>query len=444
MSRERDPFLDVLFGTSEAEARTLDEERVARSPVAADLDRELVVDRRTGKARQAGAAPTAGGEADQLLQWRKHFQGSLYAFTKGVLRRRYLSPVLHKGVCRFITRIPPRRKLLMLPREHAKTTIISHGLPLHMIVQDAETNLYFPPALLPASTEPIDGSDVRMYLCGETLGRARDHIRVVRTVLESNQRFRAFWPHRCWDNPRRQAKAWNNEEIIIPRENEFPDPTLRAMGVDGAITGAHPLVLIKDDLISNEAADSAAVMTTAIQWHIDSRALINRDECLEFIIGTHWAVGDLYCYIEAEDPTVEIAKRACIEDGRTIYGPPHGPFTPEKIEQLRREFKSRFPLLYMNSVSDPDLVDFLESDLREFVIENGFIHFTEGERDAVLTHKQEAELRAAGAEPRLPPSPDLRGQRLNGETYKRLVGEGGRADWFRFNGRRPGREEERS
>ena len=335
---------------------------------------ELVIDAKSGEVRQAGA----DGPGKYIADFKRLAESNLYVFAKTILGRGYLSPSLHIPVCNFLQSCPPTRKLLLLPREHCKTTLVSHALPLHILIQSKDSNIYFPGE---------EGSSQRIILACETIGRAKDHLRVIETAMESNQLIKALWPHRCWDNPRRESKKWNDEEMIIPRKDEYPDPTIRTIGVDGAITGAHPSCLIKDDLVSIRAANSPTTMRTAIEWHTASRALINSPGCLEFTIGTRWAIHDIYSHIQNNDPTVEIMHRSVVEDGKPIY--------PEKFcldpdpqrttsESLQAQFGSMFPLLYMNTANDPDLVDFDIQNLRNFCVEGGEVVFSEDERDTVL------------------------------------------------------------
>lgn len=360
----------------------------------------FVVDPRTGRVRESGTLGEDGGA--QIDRLRTAAEMDLYLFDKFIMGRNYLTDRLHWPVCKWLVAPTSQRKLLLLPREHAKTSIVSHGLPIHVLIQPAESNIYVP---------GIDGGDCRILLSCETEARATDHIRVMETAFEENALLRALWPHRCWQNPRRDAKKWNDREFIIPRRHEFPDPSVRGIGVGGAITGAHPNILVKDDLISIEAANSPVVMQTAIQWHVASRALINAPGAREFIIGTRWAVNDLYQYIIENDPSVEVVVRACVENGEPIY--PER-FSMQKIAQLRSEFGILFPLLFMNSASDPELVDFDITDLREYWLEDSEIVFDENERDAMLSERLHVSL---------PREDDDRGVSLNDDTYERILGK---------------------
>ena len=375
---------------------------------------EVTVDNKTGQARQAGASQAEGPWLTQEL--RPRLEGSLYAFTKGVLKRDYLSPTLHVEVSQWAAQRNLFRKLLLLPRNHAKTSIISHGLPIHILIQPKENNIYIPGRA---------GVDTRIMLAGETERRASNNLSVVQAAFEGNSLLRGLWPHVCWENPRKQADKWNKIEMVLPRSIDFPDPTVQAIGVGGAITGARHDIHIKDDLISFEAANSMLVMETAIAWHLASRALLDTDTSLEFIIGTRWAVNDLYDFIMhggildgekfEKDYTVDCVVRSIVEDGRVIY--------PEKfsvqrergkksVVELQKEHGTMFPLLYMNSAADPSLVDFDIEDVRRFAFNEGQIEFTEDERDALLCEK----LKVKEVEP--PPS----GMRLNSDTYDLLLG----------------------
>lgn len=335
-------------------------------------DVELVTDRK-GNIRQAGTVDPAG---EAIRKARLKAEKDLYFFCKVVLKRDYLTPTLHGPVCDWLTKTPPVRKMLLLPRRHAKTSIVSHGLPLHILIQPAENNLYWP---------GLAGCDMKILMAGEVEKRAAENMGVIRMVFEQNPIFRGLWPHLCWENPRRQASAWNNTSLVIPRNVHFPDPSIRAAGAGGAITGTRPHVAIKDDIVSEEAANSPQVMQNAIDWHRNTRALYeDQDRSLEYIIGTRWAVNDLYSHIVQTDPTVEHMIRSIIEDGRPIY--PEA-FSMEVIEQLRASMGVMFALMYMNNVGDPDLVDFPESELRFFRREGSVLLFDEDYRDNSLEKK---------------------------------------------------------
>lgn len=333
---------------------------------------KLIADKK-GNLRQAGTVDPVG---DLIEEIKRKCEEDLFYFCVYVLKRDYLTETLHAPVCDWLTKCPPVRKMLLLPRRHAKTSIVSHGLPLHILIQPEENNPYQP---------GMAGCDMKILLAGEVEKRAAENMQVIRLVFENNVEFRGMWPHLCWENPRRQASAWNNTSLVIPRNVHFPDPTIRAAGAGGAITGTRPHVAIKDDIVSEEAANSPVVMQSAIEWHRNTRALYeNQDTSLEYIIGTRWAVQDLYSHIIENDPTVEPMIRSIVEDGKPIY--PEA-FTLESVEALRKSMGVMFALMYMNNVGDPDLVDFPEEELRFFRRNGNILEFMNDLRDATLEKK---------------------------------------------------------
>ena len=342
-----------------------------------DFQEEIIIDPRTGMARQAGTSMTG----EFINRIRKRCEGDLYVFSKAIMARDYLTKALHLPVCNFLQKVPPFRKMLLLPRDHAKTSIVAHCLPPHILIQPPESNIYFPGHA---------GNEMRILLCGKTEGMASKNLGVIQALWESNDLFRTFWPKLCWERPKAQARRWNNLEMVIPRETHWPDSTIRAIGVGGAIAGARPTVLIKDDLIGLEDANSEVVMQTAIEWHVASRALMEEyekdtgQEALEFVIGTRWAVYDLYEYIIQSDPTVEVVTRSIIEENKTIW--PER-FDQTRVDQLKKEFGSMFYLLYMNSAANPELTDFDIDKVRNFQFINNQIIFEETEDDALLAER---------------------------------------------------------
>lgn len=389
-------------------------------PDAQEPQEEILIDRKTGRAYQAGAKDVV--ESPYIKSVRENCEKYLHVFTKTVLNRQYLQRSLHLPVCNWLQRVPPFRKLLLLPREHAKTSIVSHGLPIHILIQPKESNIYFP---------GLDGCDCRIMMAGENERMIKKNHRVVRSAFENNEMLRSLWPHRVWEESKKQSSKWTDTELILPRNEDYPDASIFAIGVGGAIAGARPNVIIKDDLISLEARNSEVTMETAIEWHIASRALMDeyekdtQMESLEYIIGTRWAVFDLYSYIIDEDPSVETHVRSIVEDGNPIW--PER-FDHKRIKQLQKEYGSLFYLLYMNSSKAAELSDFDLTQLRSYTIEGDQVVIQTDERDALLTKRLNSNEYI---------DEDIvtsthRGMPLNKETWSTVFPEGSKEQYMRL------------
>lgn len=342
---------------------------------------ELIPTRGDTAVRQAGADLV---DTVFINEVRREAERNLYVFAKAVLGKWWLYPPLHVPVCRWLTDLRRhRRKLLLLPRSHGKTTIICDTLPLHLLIQPKESNIYMP---------GVDGAHSRILMACETQHGAERHVQVLEAALESNRLLRALWPSRVWPGrPAKYTKTWNKQAFTIPRDLTFPEPSVMGCGVGAAITGAHPNCLIKDDLIGFPRCLSLTEMEVTREWHETSRNLMRgQPHHLEYVIGTHWTPQDIYVHMR-QDPSMDVMVRSAIEDGQVIY-PEQGStedgsrigFTLEDLRAEERRNPVLFQLNYMNSPAARGIVDFPRSSLRFLTWHGGVIRFEEDERDVRL------------------------------------------------------------
>ena len=228
---------------------------------------ELILDAKTGKPRQAG---TIGEFGSFIFQLREHAESSLYFFAKQILGYNLFSPAIHLRCCQFLQTCPPLRKLLMLPRDHFKTTM-NKALALHLFVQPEGKNLYFPKGM--GHGERTLGSDTRVLFASKTVGLAQTILGEIKTRIETNRYLHALWPQCFWAEPRKEARVWNNERILLPRDRIDKEASIDTIGVGGTRTGWHFDARINDDLIDIEDRNSPTVMAGAIEWFQASRAM---------------------------------------------------------------------------------------------------------------------------------------------------------------------------
>lgn len=330
-------------------------------PIPEAQEPEIEIALRGGRPVQAGA----DAEGSFLEEFRRRQEENLFLFARLTCKKWFLNWSFHFPFCNSLQRVPPQRKLVLVPREHCKSTIVSQVLPLHVIIQPPKKSVWF--------RDGLAGREERIVLICETDTRACDHMRTLLNALETNKILRALWPDCVWAE-RRLAKTWNQTEFVIPRDGNYADPTVRALGVGSAITGQHPSVLIKDDLIALKASLQPPKMKEALEYHIATRALANNPRTLEFILGTRWAPGDIYEFMIKEDPTIEVIVRQVIEGGQPLYPEL---FPLEVIEARRAEFGERFfQLQFMNSASDPSNCDFSDTTkLRYYTASGDDLHY---------------------------------------------------------------------
>lgn len=318
------------------------------------IDAKEVVITGTGGVRQAGTV----FETSKMEELKRRLEGSLYAFAKGVVGYDKFTTHLHLPVCAKLQQTNIRRKCLLLPRDHYKTSMMK-ALYVHMLIQPEDANIYRPGEL---------GANTRILHAGETIANARNQLNFVRRQFESNDLLRNLWPHIAWGDRPRDVR-WNNDAFVLPRTQDYPEASLECIGVGGAIASRHYDIIGKDDLISKEAANSKLVMQEAIEWDDASYALFNDPERdLEFCTGTRWAVFDLYqrkldregvmwdeAISPADDHKMHFYVRSAIEDGKPIFPEL---FSMQALKMLEKRNPQLFALNYMNQPAGGALTDF--------------------------------------------------------------------------------------
>lgn len=224
---------------------------------------ELVVEK-TGRVRQVGASIE---QKEFVNRFKALCETDLYSFCKGVLGLTLLTPTLHRPICReFLGRELPRRKLMLLPRDHLKSSICGRGLPIHILIQPATNNIYFPGCVdkicrynrLQAggkdcfdSFHRFGGQNTRILLAYETATNAQGQLRWIKAQFSANRLLRALWEDRIWANPAKEAAVWNAERIVLRREfgDEEAQPSIDTAGVGAATTGRHYNCIAEGSLV---------------------------------------------------------------------------------------------------------------------------------------------------------------------------------------------------
>jgi hypothetical protein len=348
--------------------------------------------------RQAG---TLGEERELVELYKEKLERDLFAFNYTVMGgENILQPVPHQLFCNFLQSVPPKRKLLLAPRGHLKTTLAG-GLALHFFVQPDQHNIYFPQQI--GALGHSDGRSTRALLSSKSLPLSSDRLVRLKTLLETNKLFHGFWPQVFWEDPTKQAKTWNNEELLFQRKDIFVEPSLKCIGVGGTITGYHFNVHLHDDLIDIKDRASATTMKTAFDWFVASRALMdNIQESLEITTGTHWANNDLYTLIRENDHSVESQIFSALKQGTVDQDPrtQHTtlsqdalPLWPEVfplslLDQLAQPepygVGGLFPLCYLNDPYHRSVVDFDPHQIRFYTLEGDSLVFQRDIRDDIL------------------------------------------------------------
>lgn len=287
---------------------------------------------------------------------------NLYAFNRGVLGFRDITPGCHGPLCTFHDTNESRFKLTLIPRGHLKTSCITIGKNMQKVVRNPE---------------------IRLLIANETSTNAERFLAAIKGHAESNRVFRALYSHVLPRTTR--PNRWSQQELLFHREGNYPEPTIDTIGMTGAYTSRHYNHLSIDDPISEEAAKSKLVMDDVINRVSKLFSLmVNPDIDTADVTGTRWAFYDVYTYVMGWLQG-RLAKfiRAAIEDGQPIWPERFSLDTLALIRDDPHMGEYMFSCLYMNNPRNPDVQDFNVQDLR-------FWRFSADEEHVVLYDKNGA------------------------------------------------------
>src|ERR1039458_7761408 len=123
------------------------------------------------RAEIEASGETIGADFKQWL--RKHAERELWFFSRWILGNTFLSlgDFHRKEVAPWLTDFSrSRSKLLMLPMGHLKSTLVSRSMPLHVLIQSAEHNIYFP---------GMSGREARIALANENETKSKENMAVL-------------------------------------------------------------------------------------------------------------------------------------------------------------------------------------------------------------------------------------------------------------------------
>jgi len=199
-------------------------------------------------------------------------------------------------------------------REHYKSTIITFAKSIQDILVDP---------------------DITIGIFSHTRPIAKGFLRQIKQELEGNERLKAWFPDIIWENPRKEAPKWSEDDGIVVRRTSNPkEATIEAWGVvDGQPTSKHFAILNYDDIVTRESVTTPEMMqkTTdalALSYNLGAHGGKRR------FIGTRYHYNDTYRTLIDRGSAVPRIYPAT-KDG-TVEGEPVF-LTREALDQKRRD-----------------------------------------------------------------------------------------------------------
>lgn len=253
-----------------------------------DPSPDLIADLRS---QIEASGETVKGDFKQWLK--KKAERELWFFSRWILGNDHLSlGTFHrKIVCPFMSTVPAdrRAKLLMLPMGHLKTTVASRSLPLHVLIQPVEHNVYFP---------YMRGREARILLGNENEQKCKENMDVLKRQSEENPWLYWLWPDVFWDDPKRDSPRWSDFQLEFRRTGIFAEASIAIVGVQTGFIGRYYDLIIADDICGLEASQNPQKMERVKKWRRASKTRFyikdGPSAGIYLGVGTHWGSEDVY------------------------------------------------------------------------------------------------------------------------------------------------------
>jgi hypothetical protein len=217
--------------------------------------------------------------ADQI---RSAAHSSLETFILLVSPQRLLAAI-HVELIEWITRQDKKRsQLVLLPRDHAKSTIAAFYVAWQIMRRP----------------------DIRVLLISSTANLAEKQLKFIKDVLTSDI-FTTYWPGYIHREEGKREKWTNNEISIDHPQRKFEgirDPTVFTGGLTTSLTGMHADLVVLDDVVVQENAYTKEGREKVMSQYSLLHSIAGADS-EELVVGTRYHPKDLYQ--EMQDITSE-------------------------------------------------------------------------------------------------------------------------------------------
>jgi hypothetical protein len=148
---------------------------------------------------------------------------------------------------------PIHRRWATLCAEHARLLLWSH------INSGKTTQISILRTVWSLGRDPT----LRICILSNTSSIASKILKAVSLMIKSNDRVKAIFPHLV---PNAEG-PWTTTELQVFRDSESKDPSVRAVGVHGALTSARVDLLIVDDILDPENCETEASRKKLLAWY---------------------------------------------------------------------------------------------------------------------------------------------------------------------------------
>lgn len=300
--------------------------------------------------------------AKKELESRKYLE-DLFLFNTEILQVEDQGKLgkFHRDLCNIVMDKENNKKLILVPRGHLKSTLITVGYSLLRICQDPS---------------------IRILIANATYNMATAFLSQIKKHLTSNEKLKDYYGDLATESDK-----WSENMISVKRAKAFQrkEATVTAVGVDTAIVSQHYDIIIMDDIVNRDYINTQEQIEKTILFYKDALDLLEPNGML-IIIGTRWHDADLYGWIldktnperayESFSTYINKAYSGNLETGENLEILWPDKFTKEILSNLKKE---KGPYEFCLPGEAPILMsNFIEKQICSIRPDEEIIGFTKG------------------------------------------------------------------
>ena len=179
----------------------------------------------------------------------------------------------HHGLCDFVDNDKHSQKLILVPRGHLKSTLVTIGKTLQWIAENPK---------------------VRILIANATYSMAVSFLTVIKRHLQNNEMMRMMF-----GNLAIEPEKWSENSITLNQqgvEGGEKEATVFCYGMGGNLVSQHYDKIILDDVVNDATISTREQIEKTIQFYRMCQPLLEKDGEM-IVIGTRYRDDDLYSWI---------------------------------------------------------------------------------------------------------------------------------------------------
>lgn len=250
----------------------------------------------TDNVKRAADAKRKTLSKEEFHQLRALCKRDLFFLCYSILGSKRLSKNLHGNLCTHVKdHEQDRFKEYLLPRGHFKSTILTIGHSIQVVLPYTEEDRKWDIDQSPLPWPNILGTDCRLLIAHETHESAARFLYAITQHFTNNALLNTLFPDAIPSERKHRINKW---ELELPRSDiarAFPEPTIDTLGVGGKSQGRHYNYIKLDDIYGDKARESAAESETTKDWFDNIQSFFStfKQDHLD-LIGTRYSMDDVY------------------------------------------------------------------------------------------------------------------------------------------------------